>query len=72
MGDALGGLSAFWMAAMDFIDKVIKARRGHRYLHVAAEAGGQRPFRHSAVSPQTGIDLVAVAGVPAAREGEPR
>jgi hypothetical protein len=30
-GDSLGGLPAFWMAAMDLIDKGITVRRGHRH-----------------------------------------
>lgn len=49
---------------MDLIDRGIKARRGHRYLHVAGEARKQRPFRDSAVpaqraNPETGRPVAA-------------
>jgi hypothetical protein len=45
-----GRLPAFWMAAMDLIDKGIKTRRGgrHWYLPAAAEARERRPSRDNA------------------------
>jgi hypothetical protein len=57
---------------MDLIDKGIAARRGHRYLHVAAGAREQRPSRDSAVPAQTAnpetAGLVAASSFASVRE----
>jgi hypothetical protein len=56
---------------MDVIDKGIKARWGHRHLHVTAEAREQRPFHDGAVPAQAANPdaLLKGLGCPLPAEG---